>query len=456
MVLASNEKHRRIEAALRAAGPRGLTKNELAQAVWGSVTASTQSMTTRLTQKLIEDGTLTEEPDGRRRIVRLTKLEPAKRRRFDVERAVEQLHAGDLAGDARPFDRPYAQLERAVRFAGATLQPDREDDRRFAWVLLHLLDFSGDAYLDATEDHRAIEEFVRDWPECTRRKLCRAIGVFGLSRERDFMAQQLLEIAGEVERGEALLWVAMSMAVARRLWLIGGDRALHDHDRLVKAARKHLKRLDGFAPVHAAYWKAFARIVRGDLVEDAWRVGGPGAVRTAAALPIDGSALAKKIRDDEDEMRGDNADFNSFFSRLEAVISKPLVHEVSRRVGFADRYRHDQGASAVTAVAWARDRARMISKDVLPWLRRSQSGNAALRRLTKDARRLRTVALPGTRASRDPSFDLAIYLGGTEAEAEDTRARASSRPPIEYTDLIRNNFWTPSMLWADVALSTHV
>jgi hypothetical protein len=323
MVLASNEKHRRIEAALRAAGPHGLTKNELAQAVWGSVTASTQSMTTRLTQKLIEAGTLTEEPDGRRRIVRLTKLVPRKKPAIDVATAVTRLHDGDAQGDSRPFDRPFAQLERAVRLAGAMLLEDDEDDQRFAWVLLRLLDFSGDPYLDATEDHRDIDEFVRDWPEGPRKKLCRAIGVFGLSRERDFMAQQLLEIASEVERGEALLWVAMAMAVSRRLWLIGGDRALHDHDRLVRASKKHLKKLDELAPVHAAYWNAFSKIVRGNLIEDAWRLGGPGASRGSAALPIDGSGLAKAIRADEIDMRGDNATFNSFFSRLEAVISRP-------------------------------------------------------------------------------------------------------------------------------------
>jgi hypothetical protein len=130
------------------------------------------------------------------------------------------------------------------------------------------------------------------------------------------------------------------------------------------------------------------------------------------------------------------------------------MHEVSRRVGFADRYRHDQGASAVTAVAWAKDRARMISSDVLPWLRRTQSENLALRRLTKDAKRLRESAAPGTLASREPTFDLAIYLGGNERESEETRTRRAARPPVEYSDLIRNNFWTPSMLWADVALST--
>src|SRR4029077_12699192 len=109
-----------------------------------------------------------------------------------------------------------------------------------------------------TEDHRDIDDFVRDWPDGPRKKLCRAIGVFGLSRERDFMAQQLLEIGGEVDGGEALLWVAMAMAVSRRLWLIGGDRALHDHDRLVRASKKHLKMLDALAPVHAAYWSAFS------------------------------------------------------------------------------------------------------------------------------------------------------------------------------------------------------
>ncbi len=457
-------KEARALAALASAGEQGLTKNELAHAIWGTVTPSTQSMTTRVTHALLKARKVTEELAGRRRIVRLRSRSKLQGIALPDE-ALDALHEGQWSsvsvkldeGWERPFDRPYAQLERAARWVAASLRPKNESDELFAKVLLRVLTYSGDPLADALEDRRAIEGIARGWSDDDRRNLARCIAVFGVSRERDFIAPELLRCSNAWTKGnrpESLLWAAMALAVARRLHLIGGERADADVERLRGAAVATLSKLKSSAPIHVAYWSEFSKALRGDISSLTWEK--LETSRAAASVPSrTGKKLAKAIREDEKAVRRD-AGFNAFFFDVERLISVSFTSEIERRIGFARRFRHDIGATPTSAESWTLDHTKVIEQ-VFFWFRREHRDDALVSKLASRISKLEREAPEAARVTRDPTLDLVRCLSAPEKKLDGIREEIVNRranAPLEYTELIRNNFWTPSMLWSDIALST--
>lgn len=442
---------RRAVEALQAAGDPGLTKGELAQAVWGAVTPSTQSMTTRLTQQLEQAGRIRESRDGRNIFVRLVEqnaLVSSPQPLLDFSHSLERLYDASWrrikSGDQRPFDRPFFHLAHVAKVVARGLDRRDEDNRTFAEVLLRILDTTREEEAsEAREDREAIYAVAARLPHGSfLQGLARALGTFALEHDRDYMARDLLAIKPDPAHPCSLLWAAMAIPVARRLWLIGEDRAHEDYERLQRRVRKSLGgALEAQAPVHVAYLRAKYEIATGDLFAGAWEP----LTKLRPPPRARGTKLDEEIANDE-QVTVQNGEFNFVLSIFSRQVDAALRPAVARRLGFANDYTHDHGAPPHVAEGWARSHVEAL-RAVLPKVQKEVAGE------WKPTLKRRFKALISKRASLTPTAQFQVdqmrfFVEG--AAFDDIRDRAPS--PRSYDRLIRNNYWTPGMLWTDIAI----
>lgn len=413
-------RERRALEAIRTAPEGKLTKSELARAVWGEVSQSTQAMATRLTRTMLERRSIVENRDGR--IVYVTL-------------AAATAGGEDELADGRPFDRPYVHLVDAAEWGLA-----HGSAGEFAASLEIIKTQSKSDAVDAREDRKALHDRAQSLEGDPRKSLVDVLAQFGLERERDFLATDLLvawKKLGAVSSHDhdiasRLVWVVMALAVNQRLRLLGGDRA-HKHQSLLdQRVRSALRRIRARAPVHAAYLEALRQTAKGGASESVWR-------SVQNAKPLDEDPAVERMRA--------QGEFNAGIAALDTFLRRELRPEVFRRIGFAEGFTHDQGAPIHAAERFAVDHERDFRDSLL---RISKHELGALR--------------PTLESLRDRFADLKNHLSGSanyhlrmvDSVLGKTFDPQTEGLPAQYDRLIRNNFWTPEMLWHHVAITKNV
>lgn len=218
--------------ALQALAAGARSKSRLAAETYGEDNASTRSLISRLSKKLIEQGWVQEQKSGRERLVEITTAGREQLRRAQalgrsspvpapptLEATLDSLRTKDPK-QLHPYDRPRFHLRHASLLAYLKLRQRgmrSDEDEFYSEMLLTLAHDAPDNTVLA--DRKAFDSYASVWKREPRKHLIEALVGFQDPEHRrhsagEFMA--LVEGRTELEGAEAVLWASGAIDVAHQ------------------------------------------------------------------------------------------------------------------------------------------------------------------------------------------------------------------------------------------------
>ncbi|UJR83389.1 hypothetical protein [Sandaracinus amylolyticus] len=458
--LKSNER-RALTALVAADAP--LSKGDLAKAVFGEVTGSTQSMISRITATLLEHGLIRETQLGRVRVVAPT---AAGRAEIQVtprpDGTLLRARLRDLAGtnEHPPRARNIKHLHGAAAIVASELSRRaewRDEDERFAQAMLALIDEGPDERRDAREDRAAIGQLLWGWPtrDAARGALVDALARLEDPLEREDRARELgselVRLAGSVAAHPdlALLWSAAAGAI------LGALRTRTDAtDARVRAAlanglRSSLRVAEHTSEEMSRYWRARSLTALG--ADDA--AGADWDALARIVVPprdADRSGVEERARRVVLAVR-DSAVVNAPLTELDALERRLLATRLAAKMKWPDT---SPSSHVIEEIVDRRDRTVSALADVE---RKLGDGERAELDRARDQVRAVPAKLESDPAAREIA-SLHARRASITAAGSAAIAAAKQVAPVADGDLkrfladqVRDNLWSLPMVVGHVA-----